>query len=256
MSKKIEFFQNCLILDTETNSNDYRVAEVVEAGHAIYSDIWQYTQILYRPENPIPPKVASICYITDRMVKDKDLFSTAVPEWQQVVDSFPQGYFVAHNSFFDRSILERYGIDFKNQPWICTWRLVKKLIKYLPDVEETSLPYLRFALDLNMPEDVVCHRAGVDSALTGMLLEKLVSVMESQGLIDPTQDYGPQVYHYSIEPIIYETMPFGKHQGVPLKDIPVSYWQWAMEKTSWFDETQPNHDPDLAASILKALESE
>jgi hypothetical protein len=77
--------------------------------------------------------------------------------------------------------------------------------------------------------------------------------MTEQGIIDPEQPYGPQILEWFIKPIIYENMPFGKHKGTKMKDVPHSYWQWAMKNTDWFDETSETFDPDLAASIEAAL---
>ena len=35
MSNKEEFLQSCLVLDTETNSDDYMIAEIIESGFVI-----------------------------------------------------------------------------------------------------------------------------------------------------------------------------------------------------------------------------
>jgi hypothetical protein len=132
--------------------------------------------------------------------------------------------------------------------------MAKKLFNDTPEVAETNLPDLRFALKLAVPIDMRCHRAGNDSYITGKLLEAFVDILEETGQLDPTCDYGPQIVNWVNEPIIYERMPFGKHKGELLKSIPTSYWQWAMKNTNWFDDSAENHDPDLAASILRALE--
>jgi hypothetical protein len=38
-----------------------------------------------------------------------------------------------------------------------------------------------------------------------------------------------------------------------MTDVPHSYWKWAMGNTDWFNEESETYDPDLAASIHKAL---
>lgn len=246
-----------MVLDTETNSDDYKIADIIESGFAIYADdIWDVYQELHKPETRIiPPKVESICYITNAMVQDKPPFAESKDVFQQVVDQYSTGYLVAHNHFFDMRVLERHGIDFKNHTWICTWRLSKKIFAAVSEIEETNLPYLRFALSLDIPISMVCHRAGNDSFITAKLLEFLVTTMEDTGVISKDKPYGPQIAAWCAEPIIYEKMPFGKYKGVPMKDIPHSYWKWAMNNTHWFDEEADNFDPDLLASINIAIDN-
>lgn len=255
MSHKEDFLQSCLILDTETNSDDYKIAEIVESGFVIREgDTWTIFQDLHKPiDRPIPPKVESICYITNKMVEDKPSFIDSNDVFQSVVNGYSNGYLVAHNHFFDMRVLERHGIDTSNHNWICTWRMAKKLFNSMPEIEETNLPYLRFALELDVPIEMHCHRAGNDSFITGKLLEALVELMENTGLLNLDEPYGPQIHKWAADPIIYERFPFGKHKGELITDIPPSYWQWAMKNTNWFDEEADNFDPDLAASIHKAL---
>jgi DNA polymerase III epsilon subunit-like protein len=255
MDRKEEFLQQCLVLDTETNTDDYKIAEIVESGFVIReNNDWTIFQELHKPiDRPIPPKVESICYITNEMVDDKESFIDNHEVFQSVVNGYVDGYLVAHNHFFDMRVLGRHGIDTENHSWICTWRMAKKLFNSVPDVEETNLPYLRFALKLDVPIDMYCHRAGNDSFMTGRLLEFFVDLMEAQGLLDPALPYGPQILKWAAEPIIYERMPFGKHKGELMTEVPPSYWNWAMKNTHWFDEEADNFDPDLLASIQKAL---
>lgn len=256
MSHKEDFLKSCLVLDTETNSDDYKIAEIIESGFVIREDgNWTIFQELHKPiDRPIPPKVESICYITNKMVEDKLSFIDSRDVFQAVVDGYSAGYLVAHNHFYDMRVLERHGIDTTKHNWICTWRMAKKLFANISEIEETNLPYLRFALELDVPLEMLCHRAGNDSFITAKLLEVFVDLMESHALIDLDLPYGPQVAEFASSPIIYERMPFGKHKGELMKDIPTSYWIWGMKNTDWFNEDADNFDPDLAASINLVLD--
>jgi len=255
MSYKEEFLQSCLVLDTETNSDDYKIAEIIESGFVIREDgDWTIFQELHKPvDRPIPPKVESICYITNKMVEDKTPFVDSKDTFQAVLNGYSGGYLVGHNYFYDMRVLERHGVDIVNHEHICTWRMAKKLFGNMPSIEETNLPYLRFALSLDIPIELVCHRAGNDSFITAKLLELLVDILEEQGEIDQSQPYGPQILNWASAPIIYERMPFGKHRNEKMKDVPKSYWAWAMNNTDWFNEDADNYDPDLAASINAVL---
>jgi len=255
MSHKEDFLQSCLILDTETNSDDYKIAEIIESGFVIREGTdWTIFQELHKPvDRPIPPKVESICYITNKMVEDKPAFVNSKEVFQEVVNGYIGGYLVAHNHFYDMRVLGNHGINTEDHKWICTWRMAKKLFNGVESIEETNLPYLRFALELDIPIEMRCHRAGNDSYMTAKLLEVFIEYMEGMGLLDKDQPYGPQVYEYAKSPIIYERMPFGKHKGELMSAIPQSYWEWGMKNTDWFNEEADNFDPDFAASVHKAL---
>ena len=255
MTPKETFLKQCMVLDTETNSSDYRLAEIVETGFVTREvDDWRIFQELHKPtRGNIPAKVQSICYITNQMVADKPSFVDSSGVFQQVVDEFANGYLVAHNHFYDMRVLSAHGIDTSGHTWICTWRLAKKLFANSDDIEETNLPYLRFALELDVPIQMMCHRAGNDSYITARLLEVMVDYLELAGILDKSLPYGEQVAEYCHSPIIYTRMPFGKHKGVLMTEVPTSYWSWAMNNTHWFDETADNFDPDLLASINVAL---
>jgi exodeoxyribonuclease X len=255
MNRKEEFLQKCLVLDTETNSDDYNIAEIIESGFVIRENgDWIMFQELHKPiDRPIPPKVESICYITNEMVKDKEAFVNNKEVFQSVVNGYTDGYLVAHNHFYDMRVLERHEINTASHNWICTWRMAKKLFNGMNEILETNLPYLRFALKLDVPIEMYCHRAGNDSFITGRLLEFFVDMLESNDMLDKNAPYGPQIAKWAAEPIIYTRMPFGKHKGELMTEVPTSYWSWAMKNTHWFDEEADNFDPDLLASIQKAL---
>ena len=257
MSHKEDFLKSCLILDTETTGKDYKTAEIIESGFVIReNESWTIFQDLHKPAvGIIPPAVEAICYITNGMVEGRPPFVESSEVFQSVVDGYINGYLVAHNHFYDMRVLERHGVNTSAHTWLCTWRMSKKLFSTIPDIEETNLPYLRFALGLYIPIELRCHRAGNDSFITGKLLESLVDLMESTGLLDLDKPYGPQIIKWAAEPIIYERFPFGKHKGELLTDIPMSYWSWAIKNTNWFDESADNYDADLAASINIVLDN-
>lgn len=251
---RTEFLKNCIFIDTETTSKDYKVAEIIETGIAIYDGLnCVESSTLYKPTLPIPAEVSSICYITYQMVKDCKKFEEDINSFQTVLNYYKGKYIIAHNHFYDMRVLERYGVDFTDVNWICTWRIAKKLFDNDTHVTSTNLLYLRFALDIDMPVEKHCHRAGNDCLATALVLEKMLDILEVQGKLKDLNNYGESVRDYAMSPIIYKNMPFGKHKGVPLTDIPNSYWEWAANNTTWFDETADNYDADFVASILQAL---
>ena len=260
MTLKEEFLKSCFVVDTETTSDDYKTCEIIESGFAIRNETtnkdWIMYQELHKPtDGLISPKVQSICYIVNEMVADKLPFVENKQSFQHIVDAYKDGYVVAHNYFYDMKVLQRHGIELPKKS-ICTWRIAKKIFQSMPEIQETNLPYLRFALNLDVPLELLCHRAGNDSYITAKLLEFFVGMMEEMGIIDQTKPYGPQIEKYSNSPIIYERMPFGKYKNELMTSIPASYWQWSMKNTQWFDNTADNYDLDLHLSIEKAIESQ
>jgi len=254
MNNKTEFLKQCFVLDTETTSDDYKTAEIIEIGWAEYSDYgWGFSQFLHKPSNPIPPIVQSICYITNEMVNDKSKFNHE--DYSQVLlKNTDNRYYIAHNSFYDMRVLQNHNVDLEKFKWIDTLRLVKKLYNDDKDMINLKLPYLRFYFELDIPIELPCHRAGQDSLITGELLEYLVGVMEDRGIIDQSRPYGPQIYDWALEPIIYTKMPVGKHKNELLDNVPLNYINWALSNMDSLNEDADNYDPDFAQSIVLSLE--
>jgi DNA polymerase III epsilon subunit-like protein len=255
MSNREEFLKSCLILDTETTSQDRNVAEIIESGFVIKENgSWNIFQELHKPKQEIPPAIESICYITNDMVKDAPPFTDGAREFQEVVNSF--GYLLAHNTFYDKTVLTNHGIDSSKHTWLCTWRMVRKLFNGDETVELTNLPYLRFRFKLDVPIDMRCHRAGNDSFMTALLLEYMLDIMEERGIIDVDKPYGPQILEWVSQPIIFVLMPFGKHKNQRMDTIPTSYWMWALKNMDSLKEDSDDYDPDFAASINHAIDQQ
>ena len=257
MSKIEHFLNQCIVLDTETTGEDSKTAEIIESGFVVRKNgNWEVFQDLHKPvKTEIPPKIESICYITNEMVENCAPFSASASNFQNIVNQYKNGYVVAHNYSYDKDVLENNGIVLPKKS-ICTWRIATKLFMDVDEVAETNLPYLRFALKLDIPIEMRCHRAGYDSLITGHLLETMIYLLIEYGMLDQNADIGEQLCELSNSPIIYKRMPFGKHKGQLMTEVPTSYWNWAMKNTSWFDESADDFNADLAASIHAALEDQ
>ena len=95
---------------------------------------------------------------------------------------------VAHNAAFDVDMLKKAGIE--PQSAICTLKPARYFDK------EGAIPkygsqYLRYYLKLQV--DAIPHTA-------------LIEV--------------------SNKPVLYRRMPFGKHKGLKMEEVPVDYLQW------------------------------
>jgi len=253
LSQRDKFLSETIVLDTETTGKDYKTAEIIEAGFVIKENgTWNIFQELHKPNSPIPPSVESICYITNEMVDNCPRFVDVHGAFQEILDGFK--YLIAHNHFYDMKVLENHSVNTANHTWFCTWRMIKKLTNGDATVEATALPYLRFRYKLPVPIELICHRAGNDSFITALLLEYILDRLEESGVIDTALPYAPQLQIWLEAPIIFDRMPFGKHKGERMEDIPISYYQWALKNMDSLNESADNYDSDFAASVDAALQ--
>jgi exodeoxyribonuclease X len=258
-----QLFEQSLIFDLETTSLDFRVAEVIQmatverlvsakSSNANGSPVWavQYDSF-FCPSEPISPEISAITGITNRMVEGYPSFMSQFDLIQETLLSKP--YIIAHNSFYDEKIITKHGLATQNM--LCTMRMAKKI--YNDDVKVTAynLPYLRYALDLPIDDSFVAHRADADAYMTAILFEHLVNKAVELWYIDPAKGpLGDQLLKWLDQPIIMHKMPFGKHKGKNMQDVPLDYWQWALETMDSLQEDKPEYDRDFSASVVYAVE--
>jgi len=253
-----KLLSECLVVDTETTALDFKEAEIIQYASqdvlgvlgAIADESYDIPCDFYKPSQPISAKISSITTITNRMVADSVHFEDTLEDVQAEFDRFP--YLIAHNAVYDNGVFERYGL--KTPKNLCTMRLARKLLVDDPTIEEHKLSYLRYALDLPIPDNVAAHLADADVMVTALLFVKLVEIAIEKGIITDDRDYAEQIVEYLDTPVIITVMPFGKHKGQKLVDVPLSYWQWAMEKMDSLNEDDAAYDKDFASSVANAVE--
>lgn len=247
-----DFLNKTVSVDTETTSLNFRDAEVIEFGRTPVTDLDMKYSELYAPRPGfagITPKISAITGITPKMVAGRKSFDDDIEEHRLDLEGFD--YIVAHNAFYDSKVLNRYPEHILNsKPWICTLKLAKKLFQDDPSFEEFTLGYLRYKLELDIPDEVVCHRASDDSYVCAVLFIRLVAEMEARGLLDQTAPYGYQIIEFISKPNLLKTFPFGKHKGKPFAEIPLSYYSWALENLDSLNESKDEYDENLAHTVL------
>ena len=139
---------------------------------------------------------------------------------------------------------------------ICTMRFAKKLYKDDVNITKHNLSFLRYALDLPIPDDVPAHLADADVLVTTMLFARLVEDAIVSGDLDvEAGDLGGQITAWLDKPVIIKVMSFGKHKGKKLVEVPIDYWQWALENFNSLNEEDSAFDKDFAASVTLAIEA-
>lgn len=164
------------------------------------------------PGIPIPEESIAICHITDDMVAD-------APSFKEVGEQFidfcgPDAVLIAHNlDSFDMPLLRaecaRNGLTLP--PWR-TLDTLKWARKYRPDLPRHALQYLREVY--NLPENNA-HRALDDVRMMHAIFSQMFDDLPLETLLE-LLSVQKKITH----------MPFGKHQGKPLSEVPKDYLKW------------------------------
>lgn len=201
-----------------------------------YARIDANLNILFRdeslidPEIPIPSGASAVHGITNARVADEPTIEQYMKMKGNPLMTDEPAILIAHNAPFD---IRYFGPHMHPETEIlCTLRLVKKLF---PDLDSHKLQALKYSL--NLPEvEGDAHRAGAD---VDMLINLVAYLMlhtghDIYGLVD-----------LSKQPLEIKKMPFGKHKGKPLSEVPKDYIDWLLK--------QDNVDQDLATSLKAVL---
>ena len=124
---------------------------------------------------------------------------------------------VAHNVAFDVDMLKKEGIEPKNV--ICTLKLARYFDKD-GVIPKYGLQYLRYYLKLNV--DATPHTALGDI----LVLEALFNRIYAKAVIEFGDDAVAKMIEVSKNPVLYRRMPFGKHKGLKMEEVPLDYLQW------------------------------
>jgi len=229
-SKVAEF----VVIDTETTGLDPSVDRVVEIAAARYQ-AGQCVDELYSlvdPELPIPPAASAIHHITNSDIAG----APTINELRDAVVRFVgNAQIVAHNAAFDRSFLPFLA----HKRWLCTMRLARHLWPDAPNFKNHTLRYL-LGVELSAKHS---HRAQADVAATAGVLFKALEAYRAQG---HTATIG-SLLRFVDSPVKINRMPFGKHSGSTLNEVPTDYLQWLVREYR-------GDDYDLIASVQTELE--
>jgi DNA polymerase III epsilon subunit-like protein len=131
---------------------------------------------------------------------------------------------VTGNSPFDARFIGKY-VEITAS--LCTLKLARKIYTDSPDHKLATLKYY-----LDLEADGAFHSAAGDVTV-------LVSLIRRMSQDTNLDLFG--LYDLANEPTLITKMPFGKHKGVALKELPPSYVKWLFEL--------PNLQDDLRYSL-------
>ena len=217
-----------LLVDTETTGisvND----KVCEMAYVEIDDAFNVIRSgnsLINPGIPINYAASAVNGITDVMVKDAPtledyMLSEGSPLRGEVT-------LIAHNLDFDFRFLKQYTDDGVGK--LCTLKCARVLY---PDAANHKQGTLAAMLGIQVAREKA-HSADGDLDVLLQLLQHLCRDAD-------TDLYGLLEVQRRPRPI--KNMPFGKHRGVPLKDLPANYIFWLLNKAE-------NLDADLRTALL------
>ncbi|MFQ5471988.1 MAG: putative quorum-sensing-regulated virulence factor [Dehalococcoidia bacterium] len=207
------------VIDVETTGLDRRSDGIVDLAWALMRGDGQVLSIdstLINPGRPIPVESSAVHNIYDRDVEGAPSLDEAVSQYEDLRTSV--AYTVCHNASFDSAFLQRSRQFISNNPgFLCTLRLAENLI---PGSKSYKLEHLVTQLDLAPLADAPLHSARGDVAVTCSLLKYLIDLYLSSNNKDNIEGLQAMA--------TIQRMPFGKHKGMLLPDIPGDYVDWLL----------------------------
>lgn len=260
------FKQQSSVLDTETTNLYPELAEIVEVAGAHWQECeWTADSMLLGAYNGIPPEASAKNNISNRMIANLPKFDQNIEIVKSVLNWDTKQYFVAHNAAYDRAALAASFQKIESNAditqcnddsrWVCTYRLSKHIIDNEFNDMQYNLSYLRYKLDLPIPDSTAVHRASDDTIVCAALLDYLIKMAVASGKIDPEGDIGSQLVQLCWSHIPAKSWPLGKYKGQLLVDVPTDYYIWALKNVSQLQEGQSGYDYDLAESVRAVLEN-
>jgi len=202
--------------DTETTGLNPQNDRIIEI--AAFDPVKNRTfDELVNPNMSIPKESTNICNITDDMVKDAPTFDIIGKNFIEFCGE--DTILIAHNNdsfdkFFLQFEFERSNLKMPSWPFIDSLKWARK---YRPDLPKHALQYLREMYNIEANE---AHRALNDVIILQKVFEKMIDDLDIETVLKLL---------YQQKSDFIEYMPFGKHQGKKLEEVPKSYIRWLQE---------------------------
>lgn len=206
-----------LIVDTETTGigADDKVCEVAWCEITENFDVVEQGASLINPGRPIGNAAQAVNGISNDMVKD----APTLDEYMESVGHplLCADVFVAHNSGFDWRFLKDFTSD------ECVQLDTLKIARLIyPDAENHRQATIAVMLGIHV-DRAKAHSADGDTFVLAQILQRMCEDAQTDiaGLIELQK-----------RPVPITKMPWGKHRGKLLKDIPDDYVWWLLNKAT------------------------
>ena len=183
----MDFHQEFVAFDLETTGLSSRDDRIIEIGAVILKDGQEIDrfQTFVDPERQLERKIVELTGITDEMLQGAPKIQEILPKFLEFVGD---RVLVAHNSDFDtgfiRAECQRQGLPYRYtaaDTLILSQNLLQHLSKFKLDIVSNAL---------NLP-DFNHHRAGDDAMTCGLIMTKLMAMLEGEHDIHTLQTINP-----------------------------------------------------------------
>ena len=183
----MDFHQEFVAFDLETTGLSSRDDRIIEIGAVILKDGKEIDrfQTFVDPERQLERKIVELTGITDEMLQGAPKIREILPKFLEFVGD---RVLVAHNSDFDtgfiRAECQRQGLPYRYtaaDTLILSQNLLQHLSKFKLDIVSNAL---------NLP-DFNHHRAGDDAMTCGLIMTKLMEMLEQEQDIHTLQTINP-----------------------------------------------------------------
>lgn len=221
-----------IFYDTETTGIKPDKDRVIEL--AGYDPVLDKTfEKLINPECPVPAEATAIHNITNEMVSTAPKFEVVAKEWMEFCEG--DTVLIAHNNdafdiHFLRCEFERANIPMPEWQFLDSLKWARK---YRYDLPRHALQFLRGVYDIEANQ---AHRALDDVIVLYKVFQKMTDDLPIETVVELMNQKQKG-----------DRMPFGKHQGKELKDVPKSYIAW-LDKSGAFDRPE---NQDLKAQFVE-----
>lgn len=200
-----------IFYDTETTGIRLREDRIIEIAAFDPTRLLSFERLI-NPQCPIPPEATAIHHISDAMVKDALTFKEVMLDFCQFCEG--DVVLIAHNNdafdvHFLKNEFERAGAKMPEWKFLDSLKWARR---YRRDLPRHTLQFLREIYHIEANQ---AHRALDDV----MVLHKVFSAMTDDLKLE-------EIYSLLNHPRLLSHMPFGKHQGIPLKNLPKDYVNW------------------------------
>ncbi len=219
--------------DTETTGIKNDKDRIIEI--AAYDPIGDRSFVKFvNPQIPIPLEASAIHNITDQMVESAGTFKDVGQAFFDFCGA--DAVLIAHNNdAFDKLFLEaeskRHGLTIPGWPYIDTLKWARK---YRADLPRHTLQYLREVYGIAANS---AHRALDDVMVLFQVFSQMIDDIPIEKVIEML----------SAPTAAPTRMPFGKHQGKALSEIPTNYVEW-LKGSGAFEKAE---NKELMESFVK-----
>lgn len=206
-----------IIIDVEVNSFEAMEPIEVAWGDFKIEGLQDVTSVRYCPTQPLSAGAVAVHGILPGELEGK-------PPSALAIERIPKAdFWIGHNIDFDWETLGKPDVR-----RICTMALAKSIWHQYESHKLSALIYERFGMSEKTRAIVAdSHTASPDVIMCGKIMLELIASANISSI--------EQLWHASEMARIPERMPFGKHKGELIREVPWGYKKWLLGQ----DEIDP-----------------